>query len=152
MFGPDLLVLRENSAESPALQDILRKFKVPVGLNDEEKAHLNEFFKTEAERKREASWFTFLQGPKEKSVLEAAEGLLNQHSKAIFLMAPDNKFLAFYKLDVQEKELAENIIEDISDDLGTCTIGTQSMPASDDTRFQSENEGGYRPTIGKKLK
>lgn len=34
LYGPELLVLREKSAEAPNMQDILRKFKVPVGLND----------------------------------------------------------------------------------------------------------------------
>ena len=52
LFGPELLVLRETSSDAPNLQDILRKFKVPVGLNEDEIKHMNEFFKSEAEKKR----------------------------------------------------------------------------------------------------
>lgn len=70
---------------------------------------------------------------------EAADGLLNDHSKAIFLMAPDNKFLAFYKLDLGERELAGQIIEDISYDMGTTHIGTDRRPEIDDLRFVEEN-------------
>ena len=55
-------------------------------------------------------------------------------------MAPDNKFLAFYRLEMQDKELADNIIEDISYDLGTCHIGTNKMPNMEDTRFPAEME------------
>lgn len=63
-----------------------------------------------------------------KSVNEAAEGVLNDHSKAIFLMAPDNKFLNFYRLDLAPKELAEQIIEDASYDIGSTYIGTEKLP------------------------
>ena len=52
LFGPELLVLRETSSDAPNQQDILRKFKVPVGLNEDEIKHMNEFFKSEAEKKR----------------------------------------------------------------------------------------------------
>ena len=37
LFGRELLVLRETSSDSPNLKDILRKFKVPLGLNAEER-------------------------------------------------------------------------------------------------------------------
>ena len=40
LFGPELLVLRETSGDSPNLQKILKNFKVPVGLNDAEKQKL----------------------------------------------------------------------------------------------------------------
>ena len=49
---------------------------------------------------------------------EAAEGFLNDHSRAIYLMAPDNKFLSFYSLDLSEGELAKQLVEDISYDIG----------------------------------
>ena len=81
---------------------------MPVGLNDTEQEKLQEFFMSEVERKRKASYFgrfAFWQS-KEKTMDEAANGVLNDHSKAIFLMAPDNKFINFYRLDLAEKELA----------------------------------------------
>lgn len=59
---------------------------------------------------------------------DAAEGYLNDHSRAIYLMAPDNKFLAFYPLDLDENELATQVIEDISYDIGVRFIGTGDRP------------------------
>lgn len=64
--------------------------------------------------------------------------MLDDHSKAIFLMAPDNKFLNFYRLDLTERELADQIIEDISYDIGNTHIGTDMMPEINDTRFAGE--------------
>jgi len=122
LYGPDLLILRESKTGAPDLQDVLRKFKVPYGLNDVEKDQMQGYFESEAEKAQKASYFsrfnTWLSGNQRKSVAEAADGALNDHSKAIFLMAPDNKFLNFYRLDLTEKELATQIIEDASYDIG----------------------------------
>ena len=68
-------------------------------------------------------------------MLEAAEGMLGENSKAIFLMAPDNKFVNFYRLDLTERELANQIIEDVSYDIGSTHIGTTNRPIIEDTRF-----------------
>jgi hypothetical protein len=43
-------------------------------------------------------------------------------------MGADNKFLGFYPLDIDETELANNVIEDISYDLGVKYIGTEGRP------------------------
>lgn len=40
LYGPELLILREKSTSEPNLQDILRKFKVPYGLNGVEKEQM----------------------------------------------------------------------------------------------------------------
>ena len=69
---------------------------------------------------------------------DAASGLLNDHSKAIYLMAPDNKFLNFYRLDLSAKELAEQLIEDISYDIGHMHIGSEHIPEQNDTRFMAK--------------
>ena len=39
-------------------------------------------------------------------------------------MSPDNKFMAFYPLDISERELVVNVIEDISADINSKYIGT----------------------------
>ena len=106
------LVLRERSTNEPNLQDILRKFKVPFGLNDVEKEQMKDYFLSEEEKNAKASIFgkmnAWLSGnSSKKSLNDAAEGVLGRNSKAIFLMAPDNKFLNFYRLDLTPKELAE---------------------------------------------
>ena len=114
---------------------------MPVGLNDEEVEKLNEYFVTEAEKAKSASWiswFTSQFTTSEKTMNEAASGLLNDHSKAMFLMAPDNKFLTFYRLDLHEKELATQIIEDISYDIGQVHIGKETRPELDDDRFPDQ--------------
>ena len=57
LFGPELIVLRETSEDAPNFKNILRQFKVPVGLNEAEKAQINKLFMTEAEKQKEASWY-----------------------------------------------------------------------------------------------
>lgn len=52
----------------------------------------------------------------------------NDHSKCLYLVAPDNQFLQFYNLDIQESELAQQLIEDISYDIGVRHIGTGNHP------------------------
>lgn len=52
------------------------------------------------------------------------DGFLNDHSKCMYLMAPDNQFLAFYSLDLTENELAHQLTEEISYDIGIRHIGT----------------------------
>ena len=59
---------------------------------------------------------------------DAAEGFLNDHSRTMYLMAPDNKFLAFYPLDLSERELATQLVEDISYDIGQGYNGTDKRP------------------------
>ena len=54
------------------------------------------------------------------------------------MMAPDNKFLNFYRLDLAEKELAMQIIEDCSYDIGSTHIGTDMRPDTQDSRFKDE--------------
>ena len=45
-------------------------------------------------------------------------------------MAPDNKFVAFYSLALSEGELAAQITEDISYDIGKMHIGTDKKPTN----------------------
>ena len=44
-------------------------------------------------------------------------------------MAPDNTFLAFYNLDLSENELATQLTDDISYDIGSRFLGTGNIPA-----------------------
>ena len=105
-------MLREDSPQSPNLVNMLKKFKVPVGLNEKEKALMEQYFeenKTILER---------IFGRRKRSINEAADGVLNDHSKVIYLMAMDNKFLNMYPLDITEEELLVRLVEDISYDIG----------------------------------
>ena len=50
--GPsNLIVLRESDPNAHNMQDCLKKFKVPVGVNEGEKEKLSAYFITDAERK-----------------------------------------------------------------------------------------------------
>jgi len=44
LYGNELLVARADSAESNQLQSMLKAFRVPCGLNDEEKKKVEEYF------------------------------------------------------------------------------------------------------------
>ena len=127
MFGPPYPhLLRAKSATDPNFLNMLSQFKVPVGVNPEEVASTRQFFQDE--NKGFLSYFSWMWKPRTKSLDDAAEGYLNDHSRVIYLIAPDNKFLAFYSLDLSEKELALQITEDISYDIGTMHIGTGRKP------------------------
>ena len=73
MFGPELIVLRETTSESPNLRDMLRRFKVPYGLNDDEKAQLQDFFDSPESKNpgfftRASNWLNG-KGNKQKTIL-----------------------------------------------------------------------------------
>ena len=86
---------------------------MPVGLNEEEQRRMQEFFK-QRDARNNATFFKrvyhklafWSEERVFNSMDDAAEGFLNDHSRTMYLMAPDNKFLAFYPLDLSEQELA----------------------------------------------
>ena len=84
---------------------MLRKFRVPVGLNEEENKQIKDFFSQKSSRKKRLLNKVFGRFSKSDSMDDAAEGYLNDHSRAIYLMAPDGMFLAFYSLDIEDNEL-----------------------------------------------
>jgi cytochrome oxidase Cu insertion factor (SCO1/SenC/PrrC family) len=103
-------MLRDESATSTGLKSMLKMYKVPVGLTDKEAEEIKSYFMTASKPGLFKRWF----GRKQ----DAADGYLNDHSRAMYLMAPDNKFVAFYTLNLSEDELRDQIIEDISYDIG----------------------------------
>lgn len=46
----------------------------------------------------------------------------------MYLMAPDNKFVAFYTYNLSENDLRSQIIENISYDKGQRFLGTGNRP------------------------
>ena len=52
----------------------------------------------------------------------------NKHSKVIYLMGPDNKFLQFFDIDTEPNELADLIADEISYDVGIRHLGTGKRP------------------------
>ncbi len=124
MFDENLIGIRAESSKSETLLDMLRKFKVPVGLNEQEREAIKAYFTQKDEKK---GFFRRKFGKKQSS-FDAAEGMMNDHSRVFYLMSPENRFLGFYNLDLEEHELANNMIEDISYDLGQKYIGTGKRP------------------------
>lgn len=123
MFDKDLIGLREDSNMAPNLQNMLRDYKVPVGMNGDERELIKDYFdeKNENKKKKKRFW-------NRKEEYDTIGGMINDHSRVFYLMAPDNKFLAFYSLDIDENELADLLMEEISYDLGIKYIGTGKKP------------------------
>ena len=131
MFDKELIGLRENSNTAPNLQNMLRVFKVPVGLNEEERQAIKRYFSKKKEGEGRLERFKFW---KREPEFDPIEGMMNDHSRVFYLMAADNRFLAFYSIDIDERELAQQVIEDVSYDLGNMYIGSGKRPPSNNYR------------------
>jgi len=126
MFGHEnLIALRETSNTSDNLQDMLRVFKVPVGLNEEERQSVRDYFDRKKSKEGRFERFKFW---KRRQEFDPLEGMMNDHSRVFYLMGSDNRFLQFYTVDIDEQELALNVTEDISYDLGIKYIGSGNKP------------------------
>jgi cytochrome oxidase Cu insertion factor (SCO1/SenC/PrrC family) len=103
LYGEELLILTDSDNQSADMQSMLKKFRVPVGLTDEEEAKAREFFKKQGDDAGLLGKLAFWR--QDNSLDSAADGYLNDHSRAIYLMAADNKFLTFFPLSITEDEL-----------------------------------------------
>lgn len=101
MFEPEaqLIALREKSNDSENLKKVMRNYRVPVGLTPEEQEKATEFFN---KKQKKEPWYSF--NRKQKMQPLYAD---NKNSKVIYLMGPDNQFLQFYDLDIDQKDLVE---------------------------------------------
>ena len=79
-------------------------------------------------KKKKQGRFEKLKFWKRGQDFDPLEGMMNDHSRVFYLMASDNRFLAFYPLDLDETELMSNVMEDISFDLGIKYLGTGNKP------------------------
>jgi cytochrome oxidase Cu insertion factor (SCO1/SenC/PrrC family) len=102
MFDDNLVPLRETSNSSENLQHMLKVFKVPVGLNEDERQAIRDYFDN---KKQKDGMFERLKFWKSKSKFDPLEGMMNDHSRVFYLMGADNRFLAFYSLEIDEKDL-----------------------------------------------
>lgn len=82
---------------------MLKVFKVPVGLNEDERESIKDYFSQKKAKEGRLERFKFWK-PKEN--FDPLEGMMNDHSRVFYLMGADNRFLAFYSLDIDENELA----------------------------------------------
>ena len=90
MFDRNLIPLRDVSNTSENLQHMLRIFKVPVGLNEDERKAIKNYF----DRKKESEGrLDFLKFWKRKPKFDPLEGMMNDHSRVFYLMGADNRFI-----------------------------------------------------------
>ena len=106
---------------------MLRIFKVPVGLNEDERQAIKNYFDRKKEKEGKLEFLKFW---KRNPKFDPLEGMMNDHSRVFYLMGADNRFLSFYSLDLDENDLMQNIIEDISYDMGSKYKGTTNRPKS----------------------
>ena len=85
LFDPkvNLTMLRANSNRDENLINMMRNYKVPVGLSPEEQERANAYF--ERQQKKDRKWYQIFK-KKEKLTMMSD----NNHSKVIYLMGPDN--------------------------------------------------------------
>ena len=87
MFDPlaGLIPLRDKSNKAPNLLKVMRNYRVPVGLTEEEQEKVVQFFN---KKKEQAKWYEFA---KKKPKMDLHYD--NKNSRVIYLMGPDNSFL-----------------------------------------------------------
>jgi hypothetical protein len=87
-------MLREKDNRAPNLLDMMRKFKVPVGLTEEEKEVYREYY--EKGIKDDRTWYQklFRKRPDVFTMFDE-----NEHSPVIFLMDPDNSLLQTFPIN-----------------------------------------------------
>jgi len=124
MFDEKLIGVRSESNDDENLKDMLKLFKVPAGLNEHEREAIKSYFEGKPLKE---GYFRRLKFWKRKEKFDHLEGMMNDHSRVFYLMGPDNSF-AFYSLELDENELANAIIEDISYNFGTKYIGSGKKP------------------------
>ena len=88
MFDPtvNLTMLRASSNKDPNLINMMRAYKVPVGLSPEEQERANEYF--DRKQQENKKWYQVFKKKEKLNMLSD-----NNHSKVIYLMGPDNQFL-----------------------------------------------------------
>lgn len=123
MFDPQggLILLREKSNKSENLVKMLKNYKVPIDFAPEEIERVNAYF--EKAHQKDTKWYQFWRKKKTYS-----QDFDTRHSRVIYLMGPDNKFLQFYDIDVDQAQLAEAVMDEISYDIGIQYLGTGGRP------------------------
>jgi len=116
-----LISLREKSNKSPDLISMLRSYKVPIQMSDDEVDKVNQYF--DQIYQKDKKWYQFWK--KKKNYKQSYD---NKHSRVMYLMGTDNKFLQFYDVDIELDELTANVKDEISYDIGIRYLGTGSRP------------------------
>lgn len=118
-----LICLREDSSKNPNLKSMLQRYKVPIEYTPDEIEKVNEYF--EKAYQKDKKWYQFWK--RKKSYVHEYD---TKHSRVIYLMGTDNKFLQFYDLDIEQNDFVESIMDEISYDIGIQYLGTGGRPVT----------------------
>jgi cytochrome oxidase Cu insertion factor (SCO1/SenC/PrrC family) len=111
IFDPSIIGLTHKSNDNPELKEMLKKFKIHVSkilLTDEEE---KEDMKSLQEHAPEVieKLGKFEKKKDEKYTLD--------HSIIVYLIGPDNKFLTYLGSNLDPKDMADLILDSVSQDL-----------------------------------
>ena len=111
IFDPSIIGLTHKTNDNPELKETLRKFKI----------HISKILLTDEEEKEDMKSL-------EEHAPEVVEKLGNlkmkkddkytlDHSIIVYLMGPDNTFLTYLGSNLDEKDMANLMLDEISSDL-----------------------------------
>lgn len=112
IFDPDMKGLTHKTNDNPELKEILKKFKIhssKIFLTEEEEREDEEAMKAVAPE--------VIENMKDQKAKKDDKYSLD-HTIVTYLMGPDNEFITYLGSNLNEKEMAEIILDEISSDLG----------------------------------
>lgn len=112
IFDDNMIGLTHKSNEDPELKSILKSFKI----------HSSKIFLTDEEEKEDAESLKenapeVIERMKEKELKKSDKYSLD-HTIVTYLMGPDNEFVTYLGSNLNEEEMAEIILDEISADIG----------------------------------
>lgn len=112
IFDDEMIGLTHKTNDDPELKDILKKFKI----------HSSKIFLTEEEEKEDEESMKavapeVIEQMKDKKAKKEDKYSLD-HTIVTYLMGPDNEFITYLGSNLNENEMAEIILDEISSDLG----------------------------------
>lgn len=111
LFDPSLIGLTHKSNSNPELKETLKKFKIHVSkilLTDEEEEEDMKSLKEHAPEVLEKL------GKYEK---KKEEKYTLDHSIIVYLIGPDNQFLTYLGSNLEEKDMASLILDEVTNDM-----------------------------------
>eukprot|EP00343_Euplotes_focardii_P011023 CAMPEP_0205827902 /NCGR_PEP_ID=MMETSP0206-20130828/33452_1 /ASSEMBLY_ACC=CAM_ASM_000279 /TAXON_ID=36767 /ORGANISM="Euplotes focardii, Strain TN1" /LENGTH=339 /DNA_ID=CAMNT_0053129221 /DNA_START=16 /DNA_END=1032 /DNA_ORIENTATION=- len=112
IFDKDMIGLTHKTNDDPGLKEILKKFKI----------HSSKIYLTEEEEKEDEDAMKaiapeVIEQMKDKELKKDDKYSLD-HTIVTYLMGPDNDFITYLGSNLNENEMAEIILDEISSDLG----------------------------------
>lgn len=112
IFDPEMKGLTHKSNDNPELKEILKKFKIHSS-----KIYLSEEEEKEDEEAMKAVAPEVIESMKDEKAKKDDKYSLD-HTIVTYLMGPDNEFITYLGSNLNENEMAEIILDEISSDLG----------------------------------